>query len=179
MIGSWVAAIERFGTTDEEIADSWPGDDVVRRADRVLYRALTVDAPPPVVFRRLCQMRVAPYSYDWIDNFGRRSPRELTPGLEDLAVGQRFIIFTLTAFEPDHFITLYADHPLFGELSITYRVEPHPRGSRLAVKIRVRYPPGPLGWVTRYVLPAGDLVMMHKQLNNFAELAVADVTAAV
>jgi hypothetical protein len=179
VIGTWSRAVERFGATDEEIADSWPGDDVVVGADRVLFRALTVDAPPPVVFRRLCQMRVAPYSYDWIDNFGRRSPRELTPGLENLAIGQQFMIFTLTGFEVDHFITLYADHPVFGELTITYRVEPHPRGSRLAVKIRVRFPAGPVGWVARYVLPAGDLVMMHKQLNNLASLAVADLTAAV
>jgi hypothetical protein len=122
---------------------------------------------------------VAPYSYDWIDNLGRRSPRRLTPGLDDLAVGQRFMIFTLMSFEPDHHITLLTDHSIFGEVALTYRVEPDPRGTRLAVKLRVRYPSPPLGWLMRRVLPAGDLVMMHKQLHTFAALATGASSPAV
>jgi hypothetical protein len=168
----WCETVERWGATDAEVADAWPCDDWVPEPDDVLFRALSVDAPPAIVFRWLCQMRVAPYSYDWIDNLGHRSPRELTPGLEHLAVGQRIAaIFKLVGFETDHHVTLHTVHPLFGEVVITYRVEPGPKGTRLAVKLRVRYPSGPIGWLVRPVLPAGDLVMMHKQLNNFAVLA--------
>jgi len=34
-------------------------------------------------------VRLAPYSYDWIDNLGRRSPRDLA-GLPEPEVGDRF-----------------------------------------------------------------------------------------
>ena len=72
-----------------------------------LYRAVSVDASPDVVFRWLCQLRVAPYSHDWIDNWGRRSPPQLTPGLERLSGGQVFMgIFELVDFVPDRHVTL-------------------------------------------------------------------------
>jgi hypothetical protein len=172
VIRSWCETVERWGATDAEIASSWPCDEWVPEPDSVLFRAVTVDAPPAVVFRWLCQLRVAPYSYDWIDNLGRRSPRALTPGLEDLEVGQRVAtIFTLVSFDADRHLTLLSDTPYFGDVVVTYRVDPHPRGSRLVAKIRCRYPSTPLGWLLRPLLPAGDLVMMHKQLNLLARLA--------
>ena len=86
----WREAVRGWGTTQEERAAPLPCDRFLPEADDVADRALDVAAPPAVVFRRLCQLRVAPYSYDLVDNLGRRSPRELTPGLDDLELGQRF-----------------------------------------------------------------------------------------
>jgi hypothetical protein len=166
--------IRTWGSTAAERALSLPCDDLLPHADDVLWRAVTVHASPATTFRWLCQLRVAPYSYDWLDNLGRRSPRTLTPGLDDLEIGQTVAtIFALASFEPDVHLTLVAKRGrrVFGDLAITYAVRPDPAGCRLLVKLLVRYPRGPWGAVARRVLPAGDLVMMRKQLRTFAALA--------
>jgi hypothetical protein len=142
--------------------------------DQVLLRAIEVDAPAPTLFRWLCQLRVAPYSYDWIDNRGRRSPRTLTPGLERLAVGQRFMtIFRLAEFEPGRSITVVHRGPLFGRVVGTYDVtSTGPQTSRLLVRLLVRYAHGPVAvGLASLVLPAGDLVMMRKQLRTLRDCA--------
>jgi len=166
--------VRYWGSDDAERAAVYPCDDLVPEPDEVLFRAVTVDATPPILFRWLCQLRLAPYSYDWIDNLGRRSPRHLSPGVEDLAVGQRVMtIFTLMAFETDRHLTLYTDHPLFGEIGGTYLVSPRGSQSRLVVKLRTRFPRSVRGVVMRRLLPAGDLVMMRKQLRTLGALAEA------
>jgi len=96
---------------------------------RIASRALEVNASTAVLFRWLCQLRVAPYSYDLIDNRGRQSPRTLIDGLDDLEIGQRFCtIFTLTAFEPGRSLELLIDDAravrAFGALPVIYRSLP-------------------------------------------------------
>jgi hypothetical protein len=162
-----------WGSTAAERAAPFPCDHHLPPPAEALFRALDVDAAPPVVFRWLCQLRVAPYSYDWIDNLGRRSPEELTPGVERLALGLRFMtMFELVEFEPDRHLTVVARSPtLFGDLAVSYVVVPRGAGSRVVVKLLVRYPRGPLGMALRVLLPWGDLVMMRKQLLNLKRLA--------
>jgi hypothetical protein len=134
----------------------------VPTGDDALYRGIDVEAPAPVVFRWLCQLRAAPYSYDLIDNLGRRSPRRLTPGLERLELGQRFMtIFRLVEFEPDRHVTLRTRNVV-----VTYLVEPTgARSSRLLVKLR--------GLGGR-IMPIADLFMMRKQLMTLKRLAERD-----
>lgn len=145
-------------------------------AEAVYYRGVDVKAPPEVVFRWLCQLRAAPYSYDWLDNFGRRSPRTLTPGLENLSVGQRVMtIFELVSFESLRHMTIRirsrSARELFGDVIVSYVVEPSPGGCRLLAKLAVRYPRNLWGRLMRIVLPPGDLIMMRKQLLTLRELA--------
>ena len=168
----FVGVVRNWGSTAEERGRQFPCVALVTQPYAVLFRALDVEAPVAVMFRWLCQLRVAPYSYDWIDNLGRRSPRRLTPGLDELEVGQRFMIFRLAHFEPGSSITLTTDHVVFGRIAITYRVTP--RGaetSRLVVKLVVASRPGPVGWLMARILPAADLVMMRRQLLNLRKLA--------
>ena len=149
--------------------------------EQVLFRAVTVDAPPPVVFRWLCQLKVAPYSYDLLDNGGRRSPQHLVPGVERLVVGERVLIFELASFAPGEHLTLVLRrHRLFGDLAISYVVLPaRPGGSRLVVKLVLVPRSGVAGVAMRRLLPAGDLVMMRRQLLNLKALAEATAIDAV
>jgi hypothetical protein len=170
-----------WNTTIEERSRSYPCDGVIGGTTSALYRAIDVEAAAPLVFRWLCQLRVAPYSYDWIDNFGRRSPQQLMPGLDALAVGQPVMrIFRLISFERNRQITVrfrsrgFARHA-FGDLAVTYDVKVvSENASRIVAKLLVRYPPRPHGWLVRLLLPWGDLVMMRKQLMNLKRLAERD-----
>ncbi|HEY0791509.1 MAG TPA: hypothetical protein VGD78_10640 [Chthoniobacterales bacterium] len=145
--------------------------------DEALFRGITVNAPIKTVFRWLCQLRVAPYSYDWIDNLGRKSPSCLTPGCENLQVGQRVMtIFQLAAFEQDHFLQLVPNERcpkrLFGNLVVTYRCVPQgPAVTRLLVRLDLKYQGSGFGHWARLWLPWGDLLMMRKQFFTFRTLA--------
>jgi hypothetical protein len=168
-----------WSSTPAERAASWPCDRHLSNPDDALYRAVDVDAPVAVTFRWLCQLRAAPYSYDWIDNRGRTSPRTLTAGLEKLAVGQTVMtIFELVEFEPDRHLTLLMRHgrAVFGDVAVTYGVAPRTgERSRIAVKLLVRYPRARA--VAGRLFPLGDLVMMRKQLLTLKSLAERSAAA--
>ncbi len=170
-----------WGTTSDERALAFPGDRGGDAAWTCLFRGISIAAPAPRVFRWLCQMRVAPYSYDWLDNRGRRSPRTLTPGLEQLEVGQPVMeIFRLEAFATSSFMTLATPpggrgEALFGPLRCTYwvRAEAATR-SRLLVKLRVAPTRNAFTRIAKAALAWGDLVMMRRQLLNLKALAERD-----
>jgi len=171
-----LSAPRTWGSTSVERRRWFACDDQLANPDDVYHRGIAIEAPPEIVFRWLCQLRAAPYSYDLIDNLGRRSPRELTPGLDDLEVGQSVMtIFELVEFQRDRQLTLRLRRHsrLFGDIAVTYLLVPVAQGRcRLAVKLVVRYP-GPLGAraFARWFLPLGDLIMMRKQLLTLKRLA--------
>lgn len=167
-----------WGTCPEERQLSFPCDRLIPHPNDSLYRGVTIDASPSTVFRWLCQMRVAPYSYDLIDNGGRKSPPALTPGLDHLAVGQEVMqIFQLADFTRDQHLTLRIKtnsraQRLFGDLAVSYFILAKGAGScRLLVKLVVQHPPGVWGKLMLGFLPWGDLIMMRRQLLNFKQLA--------
>jgi hypothetical protein len=133
-----------------------------------VHRAISIHAPAPVVFRWLCQLKVAPYSYDLIDNLARRSPRELTHGVEQLEVGQRFMsIFSLASFVPDEHITLHSRRT-----AVTYAVLASEEPTRLVARVLFDPPGGRLaGPIAGQALALADLVMMRKQLLTLKRLA--------
>lgn len=169
-----------WGVDAAEVAAAYPCDEVAPDPAEVWFRAVRVRAPRSTVFRWLCQLKMAPYSYDLLDNRGRRSPRTLTPDVERLATGQRFMtIFELVDFSPDEQLTLRMTAPkalaLFGPLTLTYTVrDAGSAGTRLVVKLNVgERGDNLLRRARRRALAWGDLFMMHRQLTTLRRLAEA------
>lgn len=177
----WPAFVEQWGSTAAERAETFPCDRFLLGADRALFRAIDVRAPASVSFRWLCQLREAPYSYDALDNFGRRSPQQLTAGLDRLEVGQRVMtIFRLVGFEPGRSLTIVSRSRFFGRVACTYLASPvGADDSRIVVKLLARDAGGVLGPLLGRLLAPGDLVMMRRQLLNLKRLAERSHAARV
>jgi Protein of unknown function (DUF2867) len=151
-----------WGANASETAVVMPCDALAAGACTRTDRAISIDAPPSTVFAWLCQLRVAPYSYDVLDNVGHRSPRHRTAGLRDLEVGQRFMrVFRLHSFVDAEHLTLRTKR-----VSVTYAVSPQHHGTRLHVRVLFDV----AGLVGR-IAAAGDAVMMRKQLLRLKSLA--------
>ena len=73
---------DRWGVSKDEATRSYPCDEFVPRPVMQAWRGVTVEASPDLLWPWVVQIKLAPYSYDWIDNLGRRSPQELV-GLAD------------------------------------------------------------------------------------------------
>ncbi len=164
-----------WGATDAEARQPYSADTVLDGTVVAMTRAVTVRAAPDVTWRWVCQLAEAPYSYDLVDNFGRRSPRELTPGADELRVGQSMMsIFELVSVDPGRqwtgVIRDRRSKRLFGEVAVTYAVEPDPAGSRLVCRIVVASR-SRLARLRVRALAWGDLVMMRKQLLTLKDLA--------
>lgn len=169
-------APEHWGTSSLERTAATQADDLVPDPGARWTRAATSSAAPEHVWRWLCQLTVAPYSYDLVDNLGRRSPPTLTPGAADLRVGQRLLIlFVIDSFVDGEHLTLRLRRPgrgVVGEFAITYTVRPDgPGRTRLVATVVVGGTRGTVGTVVRYALAWGDLIMMRRQLTRLAALA--------
>jgi hypothetical protein len=161
-----------WGIQPEERALPFPCDDVLGGPHSRWFRGITIHAPPDIVFRWLCQLRVSSYTY------GRKGPQTLPFDLDDLAVGQRFMgSFDLVGFErPRHLtISLRDDAPEARHVkgaAVSYLIGRGAPGTcRLLVKTLLRHHPGLRGLVVRLIVPWGDLLMMRKQLLNIKRLA--------
>jgi hypothetical protein len=170
--------VDAWGATDDDVRRPLPCDRLLPDAELVVHRAVDVAAAPELVFRWLCQLRAAPYSYDLVDNFPRRSPRRLTPGLDRLVVGQPAMrIFRIVSFTRPEQISFISRAPL-GRIAVTYAVIPRDDGAHLLMRLRWTPPTVPVGrrLFTRAVA-VGDLVMARRQLLNLKRLAERDAAA--
>lgn len=162
---------DRWGVTDAEVARRYPCDDVVPAPVLQVWRGVTADAPPAAVWPRLRQVRIAPYSYDLVDNLGRRSPRELLP-LPDPVPGDPF---TATAGRPQgRVLSVVPGEQLTARILgavMSYVLDPVEGGRRTRLLLKLVMARGRL---LAPLVAVGDLVMARRQLLTLAALAADD-----
>ena len=158
---------DRWGVTVAETRLVYGCDAFVARPTLRAWRGVTVAAAPEVVWLWVRQIRLAPYSYDWIDNLGRRSPRVLAD-LPEPQVGDPFTasagrsVGRVLAVDPGRELTA----TIMGA-TMSYRLEPVGDGTtRLLLKIAGRPPRG-----LATLMSLGDLPMARRQLLNLKDLA--------
>jgi len=171
-----------WGATTDERSEDFPCAEQLDEPVRTLYRAVSVAGSAQLTYAWLCQIKVAPYSYDLLDNLGRRSPPELTAGLT-VAEGDRMMVFRCVQLGPGLEWTgvgLAGPGRIFGPMAVTYRAKPLPGGgSRLICRLDVAIGSGPAERVRSWALAWGDLVMMRKQLLTLKTYAERDALRAV
>jgi hypothetical protein len=170
----------RWGASDEEVARSLPGDELVSRPTFDATRAITIQARPEDIWPWLVQVgvnRAGWYSYDLLDNLGRPSAREVIPAFQRVAVGD------LLPISPDgkQGIRIQAlDLPRSmtwgtpGETTWVWVLDPLADGkTRLITRIRSKY-----RWLSPSIafsllLEFTDIWMMRRMLLNLRERANA------
>jgi hypothetical protein len=158
---------DRWGVSSSEILRPYPCDDFVASPTLQAWRGVRVEAAAAAVWPWVAQVRIAPYSYDWIDNLGRRSPRELT-GLPEPRVGDRFTTAggraagRIVSVDPGRQLT----GTIMGAFMSYVLVAQEPDVTRLLLKVVARTSRWTAPW-----LSAGDLIMARRQLLNLKKLA--------
>ncbi|MEP6799422.1 MAG: hypothetical protein ABI890_14800 [Lapillicoccus sp.] len=162
-----------WGATPEEVAGRLPGDELVVRPTFNATRAITIDARPEDIWPWLVQIgmtRAGWYSYDLLDNLGRRSADRIIPELQGLAVGD---VIPMSPDGKQGMVVRALDPPrsmIWGtpaETTWAWQLDPSPDGStRLIARVRSRYRWLSPSMAFSALLEFGDIWMMRKMLLN-------------
>jgi hypothetical protein len=180
----------RLGATDAEVRRAMPGDAWVERPSFAATRAVTITAPPELVWPWIVQMgyrRAGFYTYALLDNAGYDSADTVLAEYQDVAVGDRMPMsgtvtdataFTVTAFEPDRWLVWRKPDSTW-----VWTLTPVDGGTRLVTRLRAAYDwHHPLSAVLSLtLLEFGDYPMMRRMLHGIrlrAERLAAEPRAA-
>ena len=162
--------------------DSLPDIPGARR--RNLLRSIGIDANAHDIFIWLTQLRVAPYSYDFIDNGRRKSPGFIIENLPPLRINTHFLLaFHISEFEEDSFIACRYCEPVNPPFSLClrglhmeYRIEENGHEATLWCKISGYIRRNALSRFFFFAFSLVNRIMMKRQLKNikkYSELASA------
>ena len=168
--------LQHWGATKEEIASTMPGDELIAGPAAEGTRSITIDAEAAVVFDFVAQMgfgRAGWYSYDLLDNLGRRSADEVNPEWVVAVAGEPVpggpIKFVAALVErPTAYVLQVPTRNVLGHkldftLAYALTTDGATGGTRLVTRVRIAVD-GPSGTVLEQALLLGDGAMVRKQL---------------
>lgn len=167
----------RWGSTADEQAMTLPGDEYLEDgtgARTVMTRAISISAPPEVVWPWLAQLGRGAgwYSYDLLDNGDKTSARHIVSWIPEPRVGDASAVGWLRNIEPDRALTWW----LPGEDALGTRMrmvtdiqlEPEGGGSRLVMRISGDAA-GIAGVLVMHGFEVVDSIMAIRQLRGIKE----------
>ena len=169
----------RWGARPEEIEASLPGDDIVARPSFDATRGVTIRASPVQIWPWIVQIgvnRAGWYSYDLLDNLGRKSAEKILPEFQSPRVGDLIPMspdgkqgFWVKAFERDRWM-LWWDRN--GDVSWAWVLLPIDGAStRLITRVRMSYRWSSLAAIFNLIVEFFDIVMMRKCMLEIKERA--------
>ena len=200
-IATYILAVRpwhlRWGSTDEELNLSLPGDDLVPNAKLMATHAITINASPAQIWPWLIQIgqgRGGFYSYDWIENsmgLDIHTADKIIPEFQELTVGDLIPLsedgfgFPVAILEPLKNLVLHGDTrvpgpgntPVMKEGDYMAAVwgfhlisEGENRGTRLVERIYIDWNETPLNTIFyRVFLEPGSFIMEQKMLRGIKE----------
>jgi hypothetical protein len=146
---------------------------------RELIRSIEIHAEASDIFVWLKQFRIAPYSYDFLDNRCNKSPDYIIENLPPLKVNTHYLLaFHITEFEENSFIVCRFCEPInppvnlyMKGLFIEYRIAEQGTKTKLWCKIK--------GYINRDISSKGffhifsvvNKIMVTRQLKNIKKLS--------
>jgi hypothetical protein len=194
-----------YGASARERAESMPGDTLVPHPKITCTRAITIDAPPAVVWAWLVQIgkgRAGLYSYDGLENLvgcDIHSADRLLPEFQHLEAGdvirmgpEGYPCFRVASMHPPQSLVLLGADPKtldvppiplpddgsVGAMTWQWALRPreHGRNTRLVVRQRLTYPTSEsLMW---HVVEPLSFVMERRMLRGIKERAEASLAEA-
>ena len=167
----------RWGATAEELSTPIAGDEWLDGGPAVrvrMTRAITIAAPPSAVWPWLTQLGRGAgwYSYDRLDNGGKRSARRLVSWIPGPEIGDAAPIGYLRALVPGVETAWWFDGRFAGAACravYAYRLRPAGEATRLILRVSA----DGAGWTAPFaawvLLPLIDSIMARRQLIGLRE----------
>lgn len=154
---------------------------------REMLRSIEIKATASDIFVWLKQLRIAPYSYDLIDNGNRKSPDYIIGNLPPLKINTHFLLaFHILEFEENSFIVCRFCEPINTPVNLymkglffEYRIIAHGTKAKLWCKIKGYFNTDLSSRGFFFIFCLVNKIMMKRQLKNIKRLSELSATGKV